>query len=214
MPQVEYDGEIVVVDSPDAACKALSELSKASIVGFDTETRPSFQKGKRHNVALVQISSGATTYLFRVNRLGFLPEMKEFMENQSILKIGLSLKDDFNMLHRSDDFTPGGFIDLQAFVRQYSIVDASLQRIYAIIFGGRISKGQRLSNWEASELTSAQQKYAAIDAWACLRIYNYLLAGKFDPEQSPYRLLPEANPKTNPETKPGVNPRSNSETNP
>ena len=66
--------------------------------------------------------------------------------------------------------------------------DNSLQRIFAIVFGQRISKGQRLSNWEAIELTNAQQNYAATDAWACLKIYNELIGNKFNPYDSKYIL--------------------------
>lgn len=89
-------------------------------------------------------------------------------------------------MHRSAEFEPKGFVDLQSYVKEFKIADASLQRIFAILFGKRISKGQRLSNWEADSLTEAQQHYAAIDAWACLRIYNLLSAGEFDPMSSPY----------------------------
>ena len=90
------------------------------------------------------------------------------------------------MLHRIQEFSPEGFIDLQDFVKQYNITDCSLQKIYGILFNERISKSQRLSNWEADFLTPQQQVYASIDAWACLRIYNHLLSGDFNPEQSEY----------------------------
>ena len=120
-----------------------------------------------------------------------MPEITAFMENPEITKIGLSLKDDFHNLHKISEFNPEGFIELQQMVRDYRISDSSLQKIYGILFDQRISKGQRLSNWEASELTEAQQRYAAIDAWACLEIYNRLSTGEFDPVESPYKVYPE-----------------------
>lgn len=93
------------------------------------------------------------------------------------------------------EFNPQGFVELQTFVKDYNIADNSLQKIYGIIFNHRISKNQRLTNWEAQELTDSQQQYAAIDAWACQRIYNHLLAGKFHPELSPY-VAAEVTPNT------------------
>ena len=191
MPLVEFKGEITVVEDSDTARMALMELSREAVVGFDTETRPAFQKGRRFNVSLVQVSTLTHSYLFRINKTGILPELLEFIENDSVIKIGLSLKDDFFVLHKVSEFHPGGFIDLQTFVNDYGIVDASLQKIYGIIFGARISKGQRLSNWEAPQLSEAQQHYAAIDAWACLRIYLHLLQGLFEPEKSPYFVQPD-----------------------
>ena len=77
-------------------------------------------------------------------------------------------------MRRRKDIQPANFLDLQNYVGQFGIEDASLQKIYAILFNKKISKGQRLSNWEADVLSDAQKKYAALDAWACLKIYNQL----------------------------------------
>lgn len=186
MPAVEFHGKITVVETPALALKALAYLRDQKIVGFDTETRPSFRKGHVNDVALIQISTTEHCFLFRVNRLGITDEMKQLLEDSSLIKVGLSLKDDFHVLHRTAEFTPGGFIDLQDMVKKYMITDCSLQKIYGIIFNQRISKSQRLSNWEAQFLTPQQQTYASIDAWACLRIYNHLKSGEFDPCTSPY----------------------------
>lgn len=191
MPTVAFAGHISIIDNEEAAKSALFFLNNQKFVGFDTETRPSFRKGKRYQVSLIQISTLNHCFLFRINKLGFFDELKQFIENPDITKIGLSLKDDFNVLHKIANFTPHGFIDLQSFVKQYSIADCSLQKIYAIIFNERISKSQRLSNWEAEELTPSQQSYASIDAWACLRIYTHLCAGKFSPKKSPYIVSPQ-----------------------
>lgn len=139
----------------------------------------------------MQISTESHCYLFRLNKTGITDSLRRFIENPGITKVGLSLKDDFMVMHRSDEFTPGSFIDLQTYVSRYHISDMSLQRIYAILFGERISKHQRLSNWEADTLTDNQQAYAAIDAWACLRIYRHLKSGMFNPAESPYILTPQ-----------------------
>ncbi|MBD5186001.1 MAG: 3'-5' exonuclease domain-containing protein 2 [Bacteroidales bacterium] len=192
MEPVVFSGSITIVTTPEQAAEAVRALEKESLVGFDTETKPSFRKGQSHPVALMQVSTASHSYLFRLNELGMNPDVKRFLENSGITKIGLSLKDDFFVMHRSADFEPQGFVDLQPFVKKYGIADCSLQRIYAILFGQRISKGQRLSNWEAPVLTRAQQCYAAIDAWACLKIYEYLTSGSFDPASSPYKKDSEA----------------------
>ena len=190
LPTVTYPGHIEVVNSVEQAKSALDTISRNSVVGFDTETKPSFRKGHTNQVALIQISTGECCYLFRINKFGFTPELKEFLENENITKVGLSLKDDFHVLHKLHKFSPCSFIDLQEMVKDYCIRDCSLQKIYGIIFNERISKSQRLSNWEASLLTAPQQTYASIDAWACIKIYNYLISGKFKPEESKYIYTP------------------------
>ncbi|MDE6207110.1 MAG: 3'-5' exonuclease domain-containing protein 2 [Muribaculaceae bacterium] len=187
LPVVHYDGAITVVESAAVAHSALRALAKETMVGFDTETRPCFRKGQSRPAALMQISTADRCFLFRLNKIGICAELKAFLENPDILKIGLSLHDDFNVLRRSTPLSPEGFVDLQDLVKRYDISDISLQKIYAIIFGERISKSQRLTNWEADTLTPSQQAYAALDAWACLKIYKELADGRFDPLTSPHR---------------------------
>jgi ribonuclease D len=96
------------------------------------------------------------------------------LENEEMKKIGVALHDDTQALMKLRRFTPGCFIDLQKEVPRYGIEEMSLQKIYAIIFGKKISKSQRLTNWEADVLTDKQKLYAATDAWACLEIYHHL----------------------------------------
>jgi ribonuclease D len=174
----EYKGRIVVVDQKKDASLAVEYLSHQREVGFDTETRPSFKKGKIHKIALMQIATEEVCFLFRLNKIGIPKVLEIFLSDRSILKIGLSLRDDFGAISRRTDIELANFLDLQAYVRQFGIADASLQKIYAIIFNKKISKGQRLSNWEADKLSESQKKYAALDAWACLIIYNQLYQNK------------------------------------
>lgn len=191
LPPVQYEGGIQVIDTIDKARVALRELTRARIVGFDTETRPSFRKGHLHKVALMQLATDDYCFLFRLNKLGIFDLLKDFLENPDVKKIGLSVHDDFQVLGRSGEIAPEGFVEMQTFVKQYSIADTSLQKIFAIVFGERISKSQRLTNWEADELTPEQQRYAAIDAWACLRLFRHLSEGKFNPAESQY-ILPDS----------------------
>lgn len=190
LPAADYDGEIHLIDSPEKVQAAVDILRNAPIIGFDTETRPSFKKGQSFQVALLQLATHEHCFLFRLNLIGLPPEVKAILEDEGILKIGVSLHDDFHNMHKIFTLNPGGFIDLQPFVKKYGIVDNSLSRIYGILFGKRISKSQRLTNWEAPVLTPGQQTYASLDARSCISIYEYLVSGKFSPFESPY-IVPE-----------------------
>lgn len=193
MPPVELHEPIVLVDIPEKVAPAMADLCSQKVVGFDTETKPAFKKGQVNNVALMQLSTDTTNYLFRLNRIGIPAELKAFLEDPDITKVGLSVHDDFHVMRRSTPIEPRGFIELQHYVRNFHIADASLQKIYAILFGRKISKKQRLTNWEADTLTPQQQMYAALDSRACLTIFRYLSEGHFDPEASPYRVEPDQN---------------------
>jgi len=170
----EFPGKIYVIDNPVDAEKAVHYLSQFELLGFDTETRPSFTKGLLRGVSLIQIATFDTCFLFRLSESCFPSSLIDLLSNPEILKIGLSLKDDFLSMSRLLKFSPQGFVDLQKLVQKYDIEDLSLQKIYAILFHKKISKSQRLSNWEAEELSEGQKKYAALDAWACLKIYKHL----------------------------------------
>lgn len=175
MPKVLFPGRIFVVYTESDAEKAVAYLKDQRIVGVDTETRPSFKRGTTHKVALLQISTQDTCFLFRLNRIGMPDSLQEFLMSDT-LKIGLSLKDDFNSLRKRQDMHPdrGNWIELQEYVGKFGIEDRSLQKIYANLFGEKISKNQRLSNWEADVLSEGRKLYAATDAWACVEIYNCL----------------------------------------
>ena len=192
LPAVEFHGPITLVDSQDKVEEAVAALSLCKVVGFDTETKPSFTKGCTHKVALMQLSGPGCNYLFRLCKIGIPDALKRFIENPEIIKVGLSIHDDFAVMRRTVPIVPQGFVELQQYVRRFNIIDASLQKIYAIVFGERISKKQRLTNWEAPILTPQQQAYAALDSFACLRLYEHLSQGLFNPELSPWRVIPES----------------------
>lgn len=175
MPKVEFPGRIYVIYTEADTDKAVAYLMNQQIVGVDTETRPSFKRGQTHKVALMQISTHDTCFLFRLNKIGMPESLQKFLVSDT-LKIGLSLKDDFQVIRRRKDVhaEEGNWIELQDYVSRFGIEDRSLQKLYANLFGEKISKSQRLSNWEAESLTDAQMKYAATDAWACVQIYNCL----------------------------------------
>lgn len=174
MPKAIFPGQIHVVQTPLEAEKAVAYLKTCPLLGIDSETRPSFTKGQSHKVALLQISSEEHCFLFRLNLTGLTLPVIMLLENPNVIKVGLSLRDDFMMLHKRAPFEQHSCIELQEYIRTFGIQDKSLQKIYAILFAEKISKSQRLSNWEAEVLTQPQQQYAATDAWACINIYNRL----------------------------------------
>lgn len=175
LPVVDFKGEIREVSSLDECNEAVLFLQDQTILGFDTETRPSFKKGILNKVALIQLSTKDVCFLFRLNKIGFPDSLVSLLSNKEVRKIGISLKDDFQALRRTKPFTPNGFVDIQQIIHDFGIQEKSLQKIFAILFHQKISKSQRLTNWESNELTDSQKKYAAIDAWACLEIFNKLL---------------------------------------
>jgi ribonuclease D len=175
MPVVIFEGKITLVDDLSKIDPAIEELKRSAVVGIDTETKPSFTRGTHHKVSLVQISTLDHCFLFRLNKTNFPPALSDFLADESVKKIGLSLRDDFSGLNKHHIFKPANFVDIQSIAQSYGIMELSLQKIYAILFGKKISKSQRLSNWESPELTEQQQRYAATDAWASLQIYLQLM---------------------------------------
>ena len=174
MPLADFKGQIHIVQTLKEVEKAVSFLKKQSVLGFDTESRPSFVKGIRNNVALIQLSTGTACFLFRINLTGIPESLLGLLANPSIKKIGLAIKDDFHVLNKIATVKQANFIELQQYVKKFQIEENSLAKIYAILFGKRISKSPRLSNWEADFLTDRQKKYAALDAWATREIYMKL----------------------------------------
>lgn len=178
LPIVIFEGEVKVIDHDDKVSEAIQMLREHNMVGIDTETRPSFKKGLLHKVSLLQISTEDICFLFRLNKIVFPKELGAFLSDKSVKKIGLALKDDFNGLNKHLRFKPENIVDLQSIVKSYGILELGLQKIFAIVFNQKISKSQRLTNWESPELTEQQQRYAATDAWAALMIYKQLMQEK------------------------------------
>lgn len=171
---VHFGGKIEVVDSTEQLLKACKVLSTQTLIGFDTETRPSFKAGVTNKISLMQLSTATHCYLIRLNHIPLLRELLAILQNERIKKIGADVKNDISGLNKLRHFTPRGFVDLQQEVAKYGIEDKSLRKISGIVLGKKVSKAQRLSNWEAKQLTPQQQMYAATDAWVCVEIYNRL----------------------------------------
>lgn len=173
-----FKGEITVIDSENEDYKeAIEYLSRQRVIGFDTETRPTFQaNAKRNGVALLQLSGSDRAYIFRLHSLGLTDDLCNILSAKGITKVGAAIHDDIRGLQHYRKFIAKGFIDLQIVGENWGIKEKSVKKMAAIILGFKISKSQQLSNWEAQELTQAQIQYAAIDAWACQKMYLKLLS--------------------------------------
>jgi ribonuclease D len=169
-----FEGEIIVVDTFKVYRRVIPHLMNVRILGFDTETRPSFRKGKKNRVSLIQLADSNVAFLFRINRIGIPDELVTLLSDPGIIKVGVAIHDDIKFLKNVRRFEPDGFVDLQGFVKSYGIQSSGLKKLAAIILGFRISKRQQVTDWEAPDLSEAQQLYAATDAWVCHQIYNKL----------------------------------------
>ena len=192
LKRVEYTGKIIVIYTIAEAEKAVDFLLTQPLLGLDTETRPSFSKGRHFKCALLQVATPSQCFLFRMNQIGMCPAIARLMADTKVTKVGLAWNNDLLSLRELGAFETGSFVDLQQLVREIGIEDQSLVKIYANLFGQRISKAERLSNWERDILKDSQKIYAAIDAWACIRIYEEVMRLK---EEGNYELVirPEEN---------------------
>ena len=187
-----FPGIIEVIDTDgDAFHRALRYLKRQRVLGFDTETRPTFSPEQHANgTALLQLAGSGKAFLFRLKTLGLPRPLASILANSSIVKVGAATLDDVRGLQKLTKFSPKGFVDLQNIVWEYGIRDKSVKKMTAIILGVKISKAQQLSNWEAEHLSESQQRYAATDAWVCREMYLKLMHSEKHP-LTPEQLHPE-----------------------
>jgi ribonuclease D len=172
-----FKGEIVLVDNIKTFYEVFPRLLGSDLLGFDTETRPTFKKGRKNSVSLIQLATAELACLFRINKIGIPDELIGLLSDPSVTKAGVAVHDDIRFLKGVKKFSPDGFIDLQNLVKEYGIQSSGLKKLSAIVLGFRISKRQQVTDWEAEQLTEAQQIYAATDAWVCHQIYKKLVNG-------------------------------------
>ena len=183
MDFASFPGKIYVIDSVGAEFnRAITYLRSQKIIGFDTETRPTFSQDQpRYGVALLQLSGPDKAFLFRINRMGMHRRLCNLLSSDKVIKVGAAIHDDIRGLQKKRDFNPAAFVDLQKIVWEWGIRDKSVKKMSAIILGFRVSKTQQLSNWEAVNLSDSQCRYAATDAWVCREMYLKLLDSEKNP---------------------------------
>ena len=171
---IQYEGPIRLINSMEEFEEEIDQILENPILGIDTETRPSFKKGKVYPTSLIQLSNNNQAWLLRIGKFGTPRKLLELFSDEDILKVGLGLNDDLRRLRSDFQFEPAGFLDLQQYVTAFKIEEKGLKKLSGLVLGRRISKSQQVSNWDADLLTEAQLRYAATDAWICLKIYNTL----------------------------------------
>jgi len=176
LPLITFGGRLLIIDRREDCDSIVPRLLKQPMLGFDTETRPSFRKGRKNRVSLLQLATENTVYLFRLNRIGLPANLAALLSDPRIIKVGAAVREDLRRLNELRKFEPAGFIDLQTLAKQYNIPDLSLRKMAAVVLKKRISKAQQLSNWDNTHLTEPQKRYAATDAWICALIYKKLLS--------------------------------------
>ncbi len=174
LPLSAFDGNVTVIQDKESLPHAFAEIAKHKLVGFDTETKPVFVKGVRHNVALMQVALPERVFLIRIKFTGVTDEIVRFLENDKVLKVGVGVRDDIKALQALRKFTPSGFVELADMARNAGLEVESVKKLTALLLGFRISKSAQTSNWEAEKLDAKQVSYAATDAWVCLKIYEKL----------------------------------------
>jgi ribonuclease D len=178
LPLKTFDGKVSVITEVEKLAKVKSEIEKHDIIGFDTETRPSFKRGQIYKVALLQLAVPNKVYLIRLHHTGLPSEIISIFENPRIVKAGVAIHDDIKSLQKVNKFTPASFVELSALARSLGLQVESVKKLAGLLLGIRISKSAQTSNWEAPTLTEKQIDYAATDAWVCLEIYSKLLTVK------------------------------------
>ncbi|WP_026951345.1 3'-5' exonuclease [Algoriphagus mannitolivorans] len=183
LPLGQFEGEIFLVDSLDDVEEVVEFLATKSMIGFDTETRPTFRKGQFNHVSLLQLSTESQAFLFRLNHIGFPDSLRYLMEKEHLVKVGAAVHDDLKALRKlTDSFHPQSFFDLNDELKKVGFHNVGVRNLCGMVLKIRISKAEQVSNWEAEKLTEKQMRYAATDAWACLKVFKVLREnGYLDP---------------------------------
>jgi len=196
LPRAAFEGQIDVIDRLDDGRfeEAVQYLSQQEVIGFDTESRPTFSPDQPNfGTSLLQLSGADRAFLFRIKHIGIPESLCKILADPKILKIGAAVADDIHGLQRRHGFQPAGFVDLQKIGWEYGIREKGVKKMAAIILGVRISKTQQLSNWEAEHLSESQRSYAATDAWICREMYLHLMQAEKHPltleERDPEKAL-------------------------
>ncbi|MEM7792261.1 MAG: 3'-5' exonuclease [Verrucomicrobiota bacterium] len=171
LPLIAWEGRIEVLCTEESMVRVANLLREERLLGFDTETRPTFKKGQYYPPALVQLATAECVYLFRISKIGNLTPIISILENPEILKAGVGVKDDVKELRAMEDFEPAGFIDIVPLTTKLGYTNRGLRALAGLLLKGRISKAAQVSNWARDELDEKQIRYAATDAWISRELY-------------------------------------------
>jgi len=171
LPVQRYEGPIVLVAGAHDLERAMRDIRREHVVGFDTETPPTFRKGQSHKPTLVQVGTGHAVYLFQLQRMDFSLALTELLENPGIVKTGVALADDLKKLNAVFPFESRNVLDLGKVAQHHGLKQSGVRNLAGMFLGFRITKGPRTSNWRRPDLSLSQINYAATDAWVCRELY-------------------------------------------
>ena len=175
----EFQHVRIEVVEPSEFDAVVARLQAEQVLGFDTETRASFERGVQHPLSLIQIATVDTCYLFQHAILGEqFTQLKALLEDETILKVGVGLRSDAHALRRQWGINVASTLDLNWALAQLGAEkEMGTRQLVAALLGVRIDKPKKvtLSNWQLVPLSSAQIHYAAADALAALKCFNALI---------------------------------------
>ncbi|NOU36374.1 MAG: 3'-5' exonuclease domain-containing protein 2 [Kiritimatiellaceae bacterium] len=174
LPMKQYEGPIHLIRTPDDAERAAVRLKKETLLGFDTETRPTFRVGEYYQPSLLQLATGTEVFLFQIKLTGLTSGLCEVLSSLDIIKTGVSIRSDVSELRKLTAFEPAGFVELAEHAKRAHIKNLGLRGLAALLLGFRVSKREQTSNWAKNELTESQIRYAATDAWLGREIYRHM----------------------------------------
>ena len=171
LPIRRYEGAVHVVAAPHDLAPAMADILQETVVGFDTETRPSFRVGESYPPSLAQVATARAVYLFQVQRQDIAAAVAEMLAEAHIAKAGVGLSDDLKALKKVIQFAEKSIVDLGGVATRHGLKQTGVRNLTGLFLGFRIPKGTKTSNWARHRLTSQQITYAATDAWACRELY-------------------------------------------
>jgi ribonuclease D len=175
LPVRFYEGEIQLIDSVELARKAMEEILQETVLGFDTESKPAFSKGEKHDPSIVQIATALRVYVFQLTKVEKLKFLKPIFENENILKVGIAIRDDILKLRDIENFRSAGFKDISDLTKMLGIEQTGLRNLAGIFLKCRISKASQVTDWSQEHLSARQLTYAATDAWIGRELYLKIL---------------------------------------
>ena len=171
LPVRRYDGPVHLLSAPSGLERAIQDLRRESVIGFDTETRPAFRRGESYFPSLVQFATAEAVYLIQIQQVDYAESLREIFSSENLIKAGVSVKDDLRDLKNLFEFEERAVVDLGKLARRYGLKQTGVRNLAGIFLGVRIPKGEKTTNWAAPRLSPRQITYAATDAWVCRELY-------------------------------------------
>ena len=172
LPLIQYEGDIEILTSKDNIQVAINDLKNYDLIGFDTETKPTFVKGPLNPPSIMQLACDDKVYIFQFDNDEIFKQLSLILSNKNITKCGVSVDRDLIELMYLSPFDPISFVDLGNVARENEIPHHGLRGLVAMFLKHRISKGSQTSDWSKISLTDSQISYAATDAWVSLELFK------------------------------------------